>query len=303
MKKLLLLLLALLVLKLTVENKDEIINYIMINFIDKDISFKEPNQYYKEYDYNLVQNTDNLYPKNKQDILNIIYTTLNTGSDEVIFYCTYEKCIDDVNDVTDNREILSTINNLVHPFNSYKNIYFTINDYGKIKIRVKKTYEEKEIILINNKINEMLNNININKSEYDVIKEVHDYIVNNTKYDESVDLEKQQEEQTNSNKATGVFFDNLAICSGYSDAMAIILNRLGYNNYKISSSEHIWNLVYIDGSWKHLDATWDDPVAKDGKNILIHDFFLIDTKTLNEKDNDLEKNNHNFNKSLYKEAN
>ena len=228
MKKLLLLLLALLVLKLTVENKDEIINYIMINFIDKDISFKEPNQYYKEYDYNLVQNTDNLYPKNKQDILNIIYTTLNTGSDEVIFYCTYEKCIDDVNDVTDNREILSTINNLVHPFNSYKNIYFTINDYGKIKIRVKKTYEEKEIILINNKINEMLNNININKSEYDVIKEVHDYIVNNTKYDESVDLEKQQEEQTNSNKATGVFFDNLAICSGYSDAMAIILNRLGY---------------------------------------------------------------------------
>ena len=72
---------------------------------------------------------------------------------------------------------------------------------------------------------------------------------------------------------------------------------------KISSDLHIWNLVYVNGEWKHIDATWDDPVTVSGQSVLLHDFFLISTSELFSKENDYDMNNHEFNKNLYIEAN
>lgn len=37
---------------------------------------------------------------------------------------------------------------------------------------------------------------------------------------------------------------------------------------------HIWNVVFVDGEWFHIDATWDDPVA-DRPGRARHDLFLI----------------------------
>ena len=286
--------------------RNEIVNLIMKNFVDKEVVvFGEANSYYKNLDYGFVQNTDDLYPNNKQDILNIIYTTLNKGLNEVTFYCEndYENCINDVNEIAGSTDYLSTINNLVHPFNSYRNIYFSISTYGKVTISINKLYSDAEILLINNKINEINNSLfYANISNYDKIKLFHDYIINNTVYDSDVSIENQRYITTNANTALGLLFEGKAVCSGYSDTMAIFLSNEGFNNYKISSEEHIWNLVNIDGVWKHIDATWDDPVTSSGKNILIHDFFLIDTKTLREKEDSLNKENHYFNEVLYIEA-
>ena len=85
--------------------------------------------------------------------------------------------------------------------------------------------------------------------------------------------------------------------------MAIFLNHYNINNYKISSNNHIWNLVNTDNSWSHIDATWDDPITTSGKDILIDDFFMIKTDELFQKDSELQKGSHDFNKSIYKEAN
>ena len=35
--------------------------------------------------------------------------------------------------------------------------------------------------------------------------------------------------------------------------MAIFLNELDIDNYKISNDTHIWNLVYINGIWEALE--------------------------------------------------
>lgn len=288
-------------------NRDSIINFIISNFFsNEEVFFGESNDYYKDFNYEFVQNTENLYPSSRQDILNIIYTTLNKGLSNVTFYCddTYYECINDVNDIAESSLYLSTINNLVHPFNNYKNIHFTINDYGKVTLDITKTYSDSDIIMINNRMDEIISSIiNDNMSDYDKILAFHDYIVNNTSYDSSVNIENQLDTVTNSNNAVGVLFNGKAVCSGYSDAMAIFLSKMGFNNYKISSDLHIWNLVYINGEWKHIDATWDDPVTSNGENILLHDFFLIDTNTLFSLENDYSMDNHQFNTSLYLEAN
>ena len=81
--------------------------------------------------------------------------------------------------------------------------------------------------------------------------------------------------------------------------MAIYMNQLDIKNYKITSRNHIWNLVELDGAWYHLDATWDDPVASDGKQYLIHNFFMIPTEKLF----NLDRLEHNYDKETYLEAN
>ena len=77
--------------------------------------------------------------------------------------------------------------------------------------------------------------------------------------------------------------------------MALFLDKLGFKNYKISSAKHIWNAVYIDGEWKHLDLTWDDPIT-DGADRLEYNFFLISDKELESKNT----GQHNYNKVIYK---
>ena len=44
--------------------------------------------------------------------------------------------------------------------------------------------------------------------------------------------------------------------------------------------------------------TWDDPVASDGKQYLIHNFFLISTNELHT----LDTVEHNFDNKIYIEA-
>ena len=127
------------------------------------------------------------------------------------------------------------------------------------------------------------------------IKQIHDYIINNTKYD-TLKTENINDSTYESNTAYGVLVQGYGICSGYADTMAIFLNKLGITNYKISNDSHIWNLVYINGVWTHLDTTWDDPISEFNENR--DTYFLIsydDLSKLNDK-------THAFDKKIYKEA-
>ena len=80
--------------------------------------------------------------------------------------------------------------------------------------------------------------------------------------------------------------------------MAIYLNKLNIKNYRISTTEHVWNLVNLDNSWLNLDVTWDDPVTSDGSDMLMYDYYLISTSDMLNKDT----TQHNFNQDVYIEA-
>lgn len=249
------------------------------------------NKYYMENDYLYVQNTDINMATNYQDILNIFYTIINSGDDSFSFYCDYDNCINDMKKIMDDKYIISNINNFVHPYNSFDTININVQANRKITIKPKKVYDEKEIEFINNYINEFINkNINLSMNDYDKIKVFHDHIINKTKYDESNSFE--------SYTAYNLITTGISICGGYSDIMAIYLNTIGIKNYKITSKNHIWNLIELNGVWYHLDATWNDPVASDGNQYLIHNFFMISTDKLHE----LDKIEHNFDKDTYLEA-
>ena len=79
--------------------------------------------------------------------------------------------------------------------------------------------------------------------------------------------------------------------------MELILERLGIENYKISSDNHVWNAVNLNNTWYHLDLTWDDPITSNNTPVLDHSFFLINTKKLLE----IETTEHQFDQDIYQE--
>ena len=281
----------------------------IVNFIMKEVVFKQElpeyknNNYFKNMNYSYVNLTEDFYLKSEEDIKNSIYTILNSGMTSYSLFCEkeYTNCLSDVEKITTDYNILNRINNFVHPFNSYDKIYITTYSFGKVELIINKLYSEKEIEDINSKINSIKQNIiTSNMSTKDKIKAFHDYVINNTVYDleraNSINSDYSKDNKNQSHKANGVLNNHIGLCSGYTDLMAIFLNDLGVVNYKISNKNHIWNAVYLNNTWYHLDMTWDDPVVKTGENILIHDYFLITTQELETLDI---KNQHAYDKTVY----
>ena len=285
--------------------REDIVNYVMKTALqNKEVTLPNESSNYNNYEVAFVKETDNFHVKDKQGILDAIYTILNHGIPNFTFYCdsNYDACLDELNVISQDQVLLSTINNFVSPYNSYEKIYFKISSFGEISIEIDKLYSDKEVMEVNNKIAEFeKNNINDGMSIREKIKSFHDYLINNSVYDkERADLiEKGQDSgEGDSHKATGPLLHGIALCSGYSDAMKIYLDKLGIPNYKISNNNHIWNLVYIDGKWLHLDLTWDDPVTSDGSNILLDRFFLITNSELQK----LDPTGRKFDEKYYPEA-
>lgn len=265
------------------------------------------NNYYKSNNYIFVSNTDNFTPYGIEDILNIMYSIINSGTTNFTFYCPkeYTNCVNDMKEITKDKTLLTHLNNFVHPFNSFSSIEASISDSGEIIIKVNYLYTEEETEQIEAKVKELINTLitpDITE-DYDKIKTIHDYIINNTKYD----LENSDEMK--SHKAYGPLFNNVATCNGYTDLMAIFLTEMGYDNYKVATTEeigdntegHVWNAVKIDNIWYHLDLTWDDPVSSDEEDYLYHKYFLIDTEELQTADANITSTDHVFDESIYSE--
>lgn len=262
------------------------------------VTLGDKNEYYRDYDYDFVQNTNNFRPNNYQDLLNIYYTVLNAGKSNFTFYCpnSYDNCLSDVKKLANDQDTLSDINNYVHPYNGFNHIESEYDSLGRVTINIIRSYDDNDIKMITSKIDELLPQLvsNTNSLENN-IKNVHDYIINNSKYDSN--RSDKGVTSYKSDTAYGPLFEGYALCGGYTDLMELFLERMNIKSFKVSSENHIWNAVYINNNWKHLDLTWDDPVATDGKDYLEYNYFLIDTDQLLT----LEQTEHNFNLKHYKE--
>lgn len=307
MKKLITLFILSAILVLTFLYKDTIVTYILNEYIYRYANVKQkPNAYKIDMDISFVKETDNFFPKNKQDILNIFYTSLNNGVDSFIYYCTeeYENCVQDSEALAKDDDILSSLNNFIHPYNSYSKLSLRMNTFGKMEILVQKKYTEEEIELVNKKVDEIYGGLIRDEMSVDEkIKTIHDYIIQNSSYDQIKADSIINDMDTNgspykSESAYGVLLQGYGICVGFSDAMELFLIKMQIPSYKISTETHMWNLVYTNNKWKHLDLTWDNPVTNSGSKFLFHDFFLVDTATLKT----LDTGHHTFDETMYKEA-
>ncbi|MBQ4088485.1 MAG: leucine-rich repeat protein [Clostridia bacterium] len=72
-----------------------------------------------------------------------------------------------------------------------------------------------------------------------------------------------------------LFRNGVGVCQAYTLAYSAVLNELGIPNvYAPSDSmNHIWNVVQVNGSWYHIDVTWNDPTS-DMALRACHEHFL-----------------------------
>lgn len=299
MKKILYFVVFILLFSLTFYYKEDILIYYnkYLSNAKQVPTSLEKNEYYRNYNFKYVANTDNFTPNTKQDILNIYYTIINSGMENFTFYCpdTYDTCLDDVKDIAYNKTVLSNINDFVHPYNSFNQIETSFDSLGEINIKVIHNYTEEMEIILDYKVDEIIKNkITDDMDTINKIRIIHDYIVNNTKYDQNRSDKNIFEYK--SNNAYGVLIEGYGICSGYTDSMMLFLEKLNIKSYKVSSENHVWNKVFINNNWYNLDLTWDDPVNSDGSDSLEHTFFLVTDDEMLKND----KTEHTYNEDVYK---
>lgn len=300
MKKIILLGILLIILGLFMMEKDSIIQFYQkyIFPVPDVITLGDKNSYYRNYDFDFVQNTDNFSPTNKQDILNIYYTVINAGKESFTFYCPkeYSDCLTEVGVLAKDQTMLSHINNFVHPYNSFKHIETEYDNMGKVTLKIQKSYTQEQISIIEQKISEIKKQITLtNPPTRNDVRMIHDYIIDHSKYDSKRSDENIIRYQ--SDIAYGPLLEGYGLCGGYTDAMQLFLEKMNIKSFKVSSDKHVWNAVFLDNQWYHLDLTWDDPVTPDNTDAIDYSFFLISTDQLSE----IEQTQHTFDLHIYQE--
>ena len=133
-------------------------------------------------------------------------------------------------------------------------------------------------------------------SEYDKILTIHNYIVNNSRYDDRLFLSGTVPPE--SYTSYGILSLGLGVCEGYAKAMKYLLDSAGIKSIIVvgesKGQSHAWNLVEIEGEYYHIDSTWDDPITKDGSDVLRYNFFNL-------RDKEIAKT-HSWKKENYPEA-
>lgn len=273
-------------------NLDDITKDLKALIISKnDLVIKEPNSYKVDYTFENFNYKISYVPYNKEELIDIYFNVLNNGYNEFTFYCPkeYKSCTKDVESIGNDSKLMSNINNYVHPYNSFKTIKTKVSSNNEITLEIQKKYSEEKINKINELVNNVISELDLNNiDDLTKIERIHNYILNHTVYDKN----------TNSfdiNSAYGSLIEGHAVCSGYADAFSIFMNIYKIPNIRVSSENHLWNLVYINGKWLHIDLTWDDSE----NNKYDNNYFLI-TK---EKLFSLDTKEHNFDESFFIEAN
>lgn len=123
---------------------------------------------------------------------------------------------------------------------------------------------------------------NDSMSERDKIKAVHDWIINNTKYDYDNFLRDTIPDESYS--IAGVMLNGRAVCEGYASTFDYFMFVLGIEHEHITgvatdytgrTGGHAWNRVLLDNQWYYVDCTWDDPIMSNGKDAIRYKYFLI----------------------------
>lgn len=254
----------------------------------------------KNYKETMEQNnlrifsTESLEDNNidKSKLYRDIENTLLNGDKQVI--------IRDLNIFKDSQEIFNIIEEI-----SNKNpvvMYYKGAEYqiGNLKLHYSKPKED--ILFHRNEIEKkrdifLSNNISSNMSDFEKVLVIHDFIVNNAKYDERLFSEGTVPPESYS--AYGVLSLGVGVCESYAKAMKYLLDGTNIESTIVigesNGENHAWNLVKIDDEYYHIDSTWNDPITNNGLDVIRYNFFNL-------TDEEISKT-HTWNNEDYPKAN
>lgn len=145
-------------------------------------------------------------------------------------------------------------------------------DKFDLKLKINQSYEGKErenndydniytidkLIIIKKKIYSIVNNVPDDYNDLEKVLFVYLYLGRNIDYDEEIAiLDYEYRNCADSNSIYNVLFNNRGVCSSFSVTFRVLMNAIGVECQVVSSIDHEWNVVKINGYWYHLDLTAD----------------------------------------------
>ena len=166
------------------------------------------------------------------------------------------------------------------------NVY--INKGTKINYLAEGFYSKEDVDRCQKEIEQIKDEIVLRigqKSDYEKIKLVHDYLVESIEYDKTVSGEHIY-------NIYGALISKKCVCEGYAKAFQYLMNEVGIDNTIVigtgtnsnnETENHAWNYVKLDGNWYAIDVTWDDPIVIGGGKLSPeskHRYFLKGNQTI-----------------------
>lgn len=114
--------------------------------------------------------------------------------------------------------------------------------------------------------------------DYEKEMVIHDYLVNAVRYDTTSLL------PPSAYTIYGALIENEAVCHGYAESFRYMAYLAGLESEIVLGEAlsgsgqrigHAWNMVTIEGETYHVDVTWDDPLMKDGSQVLSYSYFNL----------------------------
>lgn len=149
------------------------------------------------------------------------------------------------------------------------------NQQLMFQTRIYETYsaeDETDETTVVGKVNSIIaEKINSGMSDYTRALVLHDWLINNANYDYTY----------THYDASGVLLHGTGVCDSYARAYLMLMTAAGVDCMIVSGTagggNHAWNLVKLDGSWYHVDCTWDDPGTGGSER---HTYFCVDDDTM-----------------------
>lgn len=216
-----------------------------------------------DYDFRVLLNSVN----GQAELKNYYDDAVNALNLDVpnLFYINFDKMFLTIQEKT---SMFSTTYRLYIDSGKYPN-YFA--DNFSSQEQVEKALRQIDIIKKQVKAN-------LQGSDYNKLKDLHDWIIEYMEYNL---------ESTQRGTIYGALIEKKGVCEAYARTYKTILDELGIGNVLITGTgtnsngeteAHMWNYVQLNDNWYAVDVTWDDPIIIGGGTVgqdVRYRYFLL----------------------------
>lgn len=158
----------------------------------------------------------------------------------------------------------------------------TFDDKSQLIVVADRQKIQNQIESVNQKIKSILSGIPANAPVINKEKLIHDAVLKTVSYDYSaVDNVPTKNNYPRVWDIFGALCNQKAVCEGYSKLFQYLCYQVGINSTFVHGTSenqpHAWNAVNLNGSWYHIDTTWDDA---SNSGVPLYDYFNLTTEEI-----------------------
>ncbi len=125
---------------------------------------------------------------------------------------------------------------------------------------------------LDSRADEILSSFDEDTTDYEKLLRIHDEIVLGATF---------EDDENYARTIYGALCKGISQCVGYAKAFDYLCKKADIDCMTVMGTNekglpHSWNIVLLDGSWYHVDCTWDDPILSPvDTEFLRHYYFLV----------------------------